>query len=272
MIPLRIFRSFNANYYEDDILHGPAAYPEEYFARLRENGFNAVWLRGILRDLAPSEILPGLGSEIGRHQDALGTVLERARRHDVQVLLYLNEPLCVPADHPIWQEHPELRGALEEPTNDAWCMDPWPRVYALCTSTAPVRAWLREATARLFRDLPELGGWFCITASEHMTSCCSHGMAKVQAPPPTGCPRCAQRDPLEIVAEIITELHDGTRSASKTRRTALSGIGVGICMRPPRNGHYSNACPPISCCCSIGSAAGSANWQTARTISSMSTA
>lgn len=75
MLNLRIFRSFIANYYGDDILSGPKAYPEEYFARVAGQGFNAVWLRGILRDLAPSALLPELGSEIARHQDALRLVV-----------------------------------------------------------------------------------------------------------------------------------------------------------------------------------------------------
>ena len=42
VLGLRIFRSFHAKYYEDDILHGPTAYPESYFPELVENGFNAV--------------------------------------------------------------------------------------------------------------------------------------------------------------------------------------------------------------------------------------
>lgn len=217
MLPLRIFRSPAAKYYEDDILHGPAAYPDAYFAELAEHGFNAVWLRGVLRDLAPSHIFPELSRDVARHQDALATVAERAKRHGIGVFLYLNEPLCVPADDAFWAAHPGVRGALEEPTNDAWCMDPWPRVFALCTSTPAVRAWLEETTAALFRAVPDLAGWFAITASEHMTHCGSHGTAKAAAP--KGCPRCAERDPLELVAEVLTALHAGTVAAKPTAQT-----------------------------------------------------
>jgi len=217
MLNLRIFRSPAAKYYQDDVLHGPAAYPDVYFERLVEHGFNAVWLRGILRHLAASAVFPELSEEVARHQDALGTVVARARQHGVGVFLYLNEPLCVPADHAFWQAHPELRGAMEEPTADAWCMDPWPRVFALCTSMPAVRDWLREAAATLFRDVPELAGWFAITASEHMTHCWSHGAAK--AAPPKGCPRCTARDPLDLVLEVLTALHDGTKAAKPAATT-----------------------------------------------------
>ena len=212
-LPLRIFRSFRARYYEDDILCGPQAYPEDYFATLVEHGFNAVWLRGILRDLAATAALPDLGTEIARHQDALATVVERAGRHGVKVLLYLNEPLCLPDDNPFWQKHPEVAGA-----NDSSLMDGWPHTRALCTSAPQMQAWLREAARNLFRALPGLGGWFLITASEHHTHCYSHvwDVPKVGRP---DCPRCAARDAAEVVAEVITLLADGTHQASPAAHT-----------------------------------------------------
>ena len=213
MLPLRIFRSFHAKYYADDILTGPEAYPEEYFAELVEHGFNAVWLRGILRDLATSDIFPTLGTEIARHQDALGTVVERAKRHGVQVLLYLNEPLCLPAEHPFWTEHPEARGVRGESS-----MDEWYDTNAFCTSTPSVRDWLREASERVFRAIPELGGWFLISASEHHTHCYSH-VWDVPGGKRPECPRCAARAATEVVAELITALRDGTRAASPHAHT-----------------------------------------------------
>ena len=213
MIPLRIFRSFHARYYDDDILYGPDAYPEEYFAALVEHGFNAVWLRGILRDLAATSVFPTLGREIARHQDALGLVVERAKRHGVQVLLYLNEPLGLPRDDPFWAAHPEARGASGDSV-----MDDWPETFAFCTSTPDVQTWLREVTANLFRAIPELGGWFLITGSEHHTHCYSHVWNAPGGDRPD-CLRCAARDAAEVVADVITTLRDGTRAASTTAHT-----------------------------------------------------
>lgn len=212
-LPLRIFRSFHAKYYEDDVLHGPDAYPEEYFAQLVEHGFNAVWMRGILRDLALTEVFPTLGTDIAAHQDALALVVERAKRHGVQVLLYLNEPLCLPRSYPFWIEHPEVRGVAGQSG-----MDEWPETYAFCTSTPQVQAWLRQVTQNLFTAVPDLGGWFLISASEHHTSCYSH-IWDVPGGQRPECPRCANREASEVVAELITALHDGTRAASATAAT-----------------------------------------------------
>ena len=61
MLDLRIFRSFHAKYYEDDILHGPTGVSGCVFRQLVEHGFNAVWLRGILRDLATTDVFPDAG-------------------------------------------------------------------------------------------------------------------------------------------------------------------------------------------------------------------
>jgi len=199
----------HASYYEDDILSGPGAYPDEYFIRAAEHGFNAVWLRGILRNLAASEIFPELNHDVARNQDALATVVERARRHDMQVLLYLNEPLCLPKDHPFWLAHPELQGGTDQSM-----MDDWPESRAFCSSMPATRAWTRELAGNLFRAIPDLGGWFLITASEHHTHCYSHASVPRGGYP--DCPRCRERDPLEVVAEVITDLHDGTRAASPT--------------------------------------------------------
>jgi len=212
MLDLRIFRSFHAKYYEDDILQGPTAYPEEYFAQVAEHGFNAVWMRGILRDLAPTDVFPTLGTEVAAHQDALGTVVERAKRHGVQVLLYLNEPLCLPRAHPFWAEHPEVRGVAGHSE-----MDEWPETYAFCTSTPEMRAWLYQVTHNLFRDVPELGGWFAISAGEHHAHCYSYIFDlpnKQQL-----CPRCAERSAVDVVTELLTLMHNGTKAARPSAHT-----------------------------------------------------
>ena len=209
-IPLRIFRSYRAKYYEDDILQGPTAYPQEYFEELAKNGFNAVWLRAILRDLAPSNVFPTIGHDIARHQNALGTVIERGARHGVKVMLYFNEPLCLPQDNPFWAEHPEVRGA----SGDSM-MDEWPKTYTFCTSTPQVRQFIREGMARVFKDLPSLGGWFTIVGSEHHTHCYSHIFDGAKGGKPD-CPRCAQRTPSEVAAQLMTDMRDGTRQSSQS--------------------------------------------------------
>ncbi len=213
-ISLRIFRSFKANFYRNDILCAPENYSDAYFDALTANGFNAVWLRGVLRDLAATEIFPELGADAAAHQDALGTIIERARRHGVQVLLYFNEPMGYPSTHPFWERHPEVRGhtgPFEDYEDD-------PLRSALCTSMPAVLDWMRAAMTGLFRAVPDLGGWFSISASEYPCHCYSRIIDYLKGEH-TSCPRCREREPMAIVREVLQALYDGTRAVSATAHT-----------------------------------------------------
>ncbi|HOS42132.1 MAG TPA: hypothetical protein PK794_00420 [Armatimonadota bacterium] len=207
-IPLRIFRSCRANFYANDIRCAPEHYADAYFDALTAHGFNAVWLRGLLRDLATTDVFPELGEEVAAQQDALGLVVERAAAHGVRVLLYLQEPQALPAAHPFWTHHPEARGHTA-PFAD-YAAEP---LTAFCTSEAAVRAWLRAAMTGLFRAVPGLGGWFAITASEYPAHCYSRILGYRRGERTT-CPRCRARQPMAIVREVLEDLHQGTRAAS----------------------------------------------------------
>ncbi|OPZ84607.1 MAG: hypothetical protein BWY76_01773 [bacterium ADurb.Bin429] len=208
-IPLRIFRSFRSNFYENDILRGPENYSDAYFDELTANGFNAVWLRGLLRNLAYTDVFPNLGEGVAAHQDALNAVVERAARHGVHVLLYLQEPQALPSTHPFWVHHPEARGHTA-PFED---YEADPLRTAFCTSESAVRAWLRAAMTGLFRAVPNLGGWFAITTSEYPAHCYSRILGYRQGEQTT-CPRCRERHPMAIVRDVLQDLYDGTRAAS----------------------------------------------------------
>ncbi len=91
--------------------------------------------------------------------------------------------------------------------------------YALCTSTETVRDYVEQGCYTLFKEAPGLGGAFCITASESHTHCYSHypkhlssyvGWNKL----PFECPRCADREPSDVVAELITIMNRGIKAAS----------------------------------------------------------
>jgi len=67
-----------------------------------------------------------------------------------------------------------------------------------------VREWLATAVETICRAAPGLAGFFTITGSENLTNCWSHGQGK-------GCPRCGQRAPAEVVAEVNATFYEGIR-------------------------------------------------------------
>ena len=100
---------------------------------------------------------------------------------------------------PSGQQHPEVRGAAGAFAHGRMAGD----LRLLHVDAAEMRAWLREVTANLFRAIPDLGGWFAITASEHHTHCYSH-IVDIPGGEPD-CPRCAERTAMDVVAEVITD-------------------------------------------------------------------
>lgn len=184
--------------YGDPLLETEAEpYPDGYLARLAASGADGVWLQGVLHKLAP---FPWDESASRQHEQRLRNLRAlaiRARRHGVGVWLYLNEPRAMPLA--FFKAHPTLKGVTEGD------------FAALCTSQPEVRDYLRSAVATICRAVPELAGFFTITASENLSNCWSHHAGK-------GCPRCGQRAPGEVIAEVNGLVQEGIRQAGTAAR------------------------------------------------------
>ncbi|MEI7956396.1 MAG: hypothetical protein WCJ66_14610 [Verrucomicrobiota bacterium] len=173
-------------------------YPDGLLARLAAAGDNAVWLHVELKHLAP---VPWANDpHIEQRRAALRGLVARAAAQGIQIFLYFNEPRSLPTASPVFTQHPDWRGTAEADSN-----------AAICTSVPEVRAALRDAITGLCRAVPDLGGFFTITGSENLTNCWSHweGMK---------CPRCKDRLPAEVIAEVIATLDQGIRAAGGKHR------------------------------------------------------
>ena len=195
--PLRLGYSYFALY--GDPLMDPALdpYPDGYLARLAASGVNGVWLQAVLARLSPLPWAQEAGIE--QRRAALRELVARAARHGVKIFLYLNEPRALPPASPVFAAHPDWRGVPAEGFS------------ALCTSAAGVRDGLREGVADLCRAVPDLGGFFAISASENLTNCWSKGRG-------ADCPRCKERRPAAVIAEVIRTFDDGIRAAGGNQR------------------------------------------------------
>ncbi|MCX5637574.1 MAG: alpha-amylase family protein [Planctomycetota bacterium] len=157
-------------------------YPDELLQRLSELGVNGVWLHVVLRQLAPSTIFPDFGADREIRIANLSKMVARAKRYGIKIYLYINEPRAMPTSFFEGREH--IRGVQE----GDHC--------ALCTSVPAVRQWITDSLSYIFRQVPNLGGVFTITASENLTSCYSHSHSAA------GCPRCSKRSGPEVIAEV----------------------------------------------------------------------
>ena len=172
-------------------------YPDGLLGRMAAVGENAVWLHVELGHLAP---VPWLNTtRIEQRLATLRGLADRAARYGVKIFLYFNEPRSLPKTSPVFKEHSDWRGVEEGEFN------------AVCTSAPEVRAALRDAITGICRAVPGLGGFFTITASENLTNCWSHGQG-------AKCPRCRERKPAEVIAEVSATIAEGIRAAGGRQR------------------------------------------------------
>lgn len=220
----RIYRSPLAQYYEDEFLVEPDPYPESVLQGLSGHGFNGIWMRGRLRDLATNTAFPEFGKGSEQRLKRLNDLIRRAGEYNIRVYIYLTEPLGLNEKDPFFERHPNVRG-MRYCISEQWGgSNLWGGAKsALCSSTPEVQQYLKQSTANLFQNASGLGGLILITASEHHHHCYSHvdftGMqqgdpqfSRIQE-----CPRCAGRTAAEVVSEIINTIY---RSAVKVSPSA----------------------------------------------------
>ena len=187
---LRMVFSYNAVYGDPLMDAEQSSYSEELLSRLSAMGVNAVWVHSVLRMLvAPEGPFPGDDSYQER-LDNLNTLVRRAAKYGIKVMMYVNEPRALPKSWFDTEERQSFSGVVERD------------LQAFCTSDPRVRKWLSGSFEKVFRAVPGLGGVFIISMSENLTSCTSHFHQDQ-------CPRCSKRPHDEVLAEVNNTIAEG---------------------------------------------------------------
>ncbi len=203
--PLRLVYSYLAVYGDPLLNPNLNPYPDGLLQRLSAVGVNGVWLHTVLRDMAPGgATFPEFGADHERRLANLRELVERAKKYGIGVYLYMNEPRAMPAA--FFKNRPELAGVREA------------ELTALCTSHPAVRQWMGDALAHVFRQVPDLGGVYSITASENLTNCAAHGDWR-------SCQACRTRSDAEIIAEVIAVIEEGVHRSNPKANVVVSDWG-----------------------------------------------
>ena len=180
---LRMVYNYN-ELFGDNLLTGDfSAYTDEMLEGLSKLGINALWKHIVLYELVgiPFDENFGKGWEIRLKN--LGVLCRRLAQYGIKLFLYLNEPRALPLS--FYEDKPHLLGVHDE------------QVGTLCTSAPETQKYLYDAIYKIVTEVPELGGFFSITASENLTNCYSRREYDIQA-----CPRCRQRTRVEVCDEV----------------------------------------------------------------------
>jgi len=204
---LRLTYSYVAVY--GDPLSNPKLnpYPDGLLQRLSAVGVNGVWLHAVLRDLAPGgATFPEFGADHERRLTNLRSLVERAKKYGIGVYLYMNEPRAMPTA--FFKDRLDMGGVR----------DGQGEYTALCTSQPAVRRWIGDALAYVFRQVPDLGGVYSITASENLTNCASLGGW-------LSCERCKTRSDTDIIAEVVAVIEEGVHRGNPKANVVVSDWG-----------------------------------------------
>lgn len=170
--------------------------PDNLLEQYASMGIKGVWMHAILYLLCP---IPGAEEfSVGYEKRfaALQKIVKRCAKYGIKVYLYVNEPRCMPMafyeKKPLWKGH-----SFEER-----------HTYAICTTQSPEPLeWLENSVRHLFREAEGLGGIFCITMSENLTTCQSQFRRH-------DCPHCKDVAGEKIIADVISAMERGMHSVA----------------------------------------------------------
>lgn len=180
-----------------------ASFPDALLAAYAANGITGIWSHIVLYTVVPYPFDETLSEGWEKRQAGMRYLTEKLSKYGLKLFFYFNEPRAMP--EVFFQTHPELRG----------CTSADGAYSSLCMSVPAVQAYLKDSVAMLAKNIPLLGGFFTITASENQTNCYSHTPYGEKST----CPRCGQTmDHTDSYALVNRLIWEGVSSVSDTIR------------------------------------------------------
>ena len=174
--------------------------PENLLAQYASMGIRGVWFHALLYLLVPIQGAEEYSIGAEKRMEQLKKLVERGQKYGIRIYLYLNEPRSMPLS--FYDKMPHW-GGLDQPEQ---------LTKTNCTTrTGEPLAYLEHAMYEVFRQVPGLGGAFCITMSENTTNC----HCRLQS---RQCPSCSKVPPEKIIADVVTAMEKGMHRADPAAR------------------------------------------------------
>lgn len=195
----------------DELMNEIDYYPDEYLNRLAHQGVNGLWLslsgyndaggRVGFGDLVSTSITPNEGVNGEKRLEKLRSVVEKCLRYGIKTYLFTIEPYVnLSKGAPIFDTYKESEIIGNKNARN------------LCASTVPGQTYLYEATNKIFKAIPELGGLINISHGERGTTCLSAISATGRGH--IDCPRCSKLPPWKILSNALSAMERGIHDAA----------------------------------------------------------
>lgn len=176
------------------------SFPDELLEAYAALGITGVWIHIVLYTIVPYPFDGSLSEGWETRQEGMRYLTEKLQKYGLRLFLYFNEPRSMPDT--FFEKYPQLKGMTEGSYS------------SLCVSRPEVQDYLRDSAAMLARNIPLLGGFFTITASENLTNCYSHVPYGKKSP----CPRCADMSHADSFALVNRLVWEGISGVSDSIR------------------------------------------------------
>lgn len=183
----------------DELLDDVDYYPDGYLNRLAHDGVNGLWLTIEFKDLCKTSLIPDCSPDRERRFEKLRKSVAKCKRYGIKVLLFCIEPCAMTPGNPLLVAHPELSGAELNVSTKLFC-----------PFSEAAQTYLREALRDIFTEVPNLGGLINISYGEAPTTCLSAAGANWHI----DCPRCASRQPWEVLNATLSPMEQGMHEAA----------------------------------------------------------
>ncbi|MHC4873536.1 MAG: hypothetical protein ACYTFY_16955 [Planctomycetota bacterium] len=172
------------------------AFPHDYLALMAFFSVNGIFWEIDFFDYCGSDILPEIKcADYSENIKKLNHVVQRLSAYGINLHFLYSVPV-LPEAHPVFEAHPELKGAFSIIGKEE-------NGYCLCSSNKKVIEFFEDAFTKIYRDVPQLGGPILLVGGERFTHCYTR-----PAPPFTGktnCSACSTQKPAQVVANLVNK-------------------------------------------------------------------
>ena len=192
----------------DELMDSINYYPDQYMNRLAHDGVNGLWLSVDFRDIVSTKFTPEAGKDAAKRMAKLNRTVAQCLRYGIKIYIFTIEPRSWGTIPPYYMDIDVLKRYPELGRTEGGSLSQF------CPSSKTSQQYLYEALNNIFTTVPDLGGMINISYGERNTTCLSTVSYTSPFKGPINCPRCAKKEPWEVLYSSLSAIEKGMHDAA----------------------------------------------------------